>query len=54
MKKFIIIITVLFLQTSCFNFKFDLKIEAEKKSVTERFHELLAEQWEKKIGRAHV
>ena len=52
MKKFIIIITVLFLQTSCFNFKFDLKIETEKKSVTERFHELLAEQWEKRIVRS--
>ena len=52
MKKFIIIITVLFLQTSCFTFKFDLKIETEKKSVTERFHELLAEQWEKRIIRS--
>ena len=49
MRKIYLGLTILILQIGCVTFKFDFIIETDKKSVTEEFHEILDEQWEKGI-----
>ena len=47
MRKILLGLTILIFQMGCVTFKFDFIIETDEKSVTEQFHEILDEQWEK-------
>lgn len=49
MKNISFLLLVLFLNVDCVTFKFDFKIETDKKSITKQFHDILNEQWEKGI-----
>ena len=49
MKNISFLLLILFLNIDCVTFKFDFIIETDEKSVTEQFHDILNEQWEKGI-----
>ena len=51
MKNIIFLLLILFLNVDCVIFNSDYKIENGEKSESEKFHELLSEQWEKGIVR---
>ena len=51
MKNISLLLLILFLNVDCDIFNFDYKIENREKSESEKFHELLSEQWEKGIIR---
>jgi len=52
MRKILLGLTILIFQVGCVTFKFDFIIETDEKSVTEQFHDILNEQWEKGITRS--
>ena len=49
MKNIPFLLLILFLNIDCVTFNFDFIIETDDKSVTEQFHDILNEQWEKGI-----
>ena len=51
MKNIFFLLLILFLNVDCVIFNSDYKIENGEKSESEKFHELLSEQWEKGIIR---
>ncbi len=51
MKNISFLLLILFLNVDCVIFNSDYKIENGEKSESEKFHELLSEQWEKGIVR---
>ena len=51
MKNIFFLLLILFLNVDCVIFNSDYKIENGEKSESEKFHELLSEQWEKGIVR---
>ena len=51
MKNISFLLLILFLNVDCVIFNSDYKIENREKSESEKFHELLSEQWEKGIVR---
>ena len=51
MKNIFFLLLILFLNVDCVIFNSDYKIENGGKSESEKFHELLSEQWEKGIVR---
>jgi len=46
MKK-IILLLALFIQTSCVTLKFDIRVDTDEPSESEKFHSILDSQWEK-------
>ena len=51
MKNISFLLLILFLNVDCVIFNSDYKIDNGEKSESEKFHELLSEQWEKGIVR---